>query len=389
MMNTLQRATINILKSAITGQTYPLPEDFDLDACLEMVRMHHMPTLIYEGAVRCGVDKNSPAMQQLLRSYFAALIKSEKQVQAVTELFRVFEENGIDYMPLKGSKMKFLYPKPELRMMGDADILIRTEQYERIKPLLPGLGYQQRNESDHELVWLSGSLYLELHKRLIPSYNEDFYDYYGSGWHLAHPEKGNRYTMSPEDEWIYLFTHFAKHFRDGGIGCRHVVDLWVYLRHHPEMDEVYIRQELEKLYLLEFYGYIRMLLDVWFGDQETDDRTNFMTDYIFASGSWGQIDNRTLSIIVRDSKSIKGTEGKFRYLMRTAFPPVNALNTKYTILRKAPWMLPAVWVYRPFYKLLCERGDVIKQKNRMDLLSTEGMSEHKRILNYMGLDYHF
>ena len=388
-MNTLQRAIINILKSAITGQAYPLPEDFSLDACLEMARMHHMSALVYEGAVRCGVDKNSPDMQQLLRNYIAALFKSEKQIQAVTELFRLFEENDIDYMPLKGSKMKFLYPKPELRMMGDADILIRAEQYERIKPLLPGLGYRRGNETDHELVWVSNSLYLELHKRLIPSYNEDFYDYYGSGWKLAYPEKGTRYTMSPEDEWIYLFTHFAKHFRDGGIGCRHVVDLWVYLRANPNLDMTRIHTELDKLHLLEFHGYIHTLLDVWFGDQEADDRTNFMTDFIFASGSWGQLDNRTLSIIVRDSKTIKGTEGKFRYLMRTAFPPVNALNRKYTILKKAPWMLPAVWAYRPFYKLLCEREDIIKQKNRMDLLTTEGMSEHKKILNYMGLDYHF
>lgn len=38
-----------------------------------------------------------------------------------------FDAGGIDYMPLKGSILKDLYPRHEMRMMGDADILIRME----------------------------------------------------------------------------------------------------------------------------------------------------------------------------------------------------------------------------------------------------------------------
>ena len=58
--------------------------------------------------------------------------------------------------------------------------------------------------------------------------------------------------MTPEDEFIYLFTHFAKHYRDGGIGCRYVVDLWVFLRNNPTMDPEKIKRELDKLQLREF-----------------------------------------------------------------------------------------------------------------------------------------
>lgn len=389
-MTVTQQGVITLLRSAIAEKSLPLPAEFDLEGALETVQSHHMHALVYDGAVRCGVDKNCPVMKKLLRGYLMALLKSEKQVQAVTELFRIFEENGIDYMPLKGSKMKFLYPKPELRMMGDADILIRTEQYEQIEPLLPALGYHPKHESDHELVWLSDSLYLELHKRLIPSYNEDFYDYYGSGWQLAHPETGHRYTMSAEDEWIFLFTHFSKHFRDGGIGCRHVVDLWVYRNHHPQMDEAYIRAELEKLQLLEFYENICALLAVWFEDAAADSKADVITDYIFASGSWGEALSRTVSIAVRDSRrSQRAREGKWQYALRIMFPDVNTLRGKYTVLQKRPWLLPLVWVVRPFYKLFCEPQSLLRHRKHLRAITDEKVDERRELLRYMGIDYRF
>jgi len=388
-MNTLQRATINLLKSAITGESLPLPEDFDLEAAYPQLRAHQMDTLLYDGAVRCGMPRQQPIMQQLFRSYCSVLMKSEAQLRELNRLRAAFEENGIDYMLLKGSKMKLLYPKQELRNMSDADILIRMEQYDRIVPAMEALGFERKNETDHELVWLSKGLYLELHKRLIPSYNKDFYAYFGDGWELAVPAGGHSFTMPPEDEFIYLFTHYAKHFRDGGIGCRHVVDLWVYLRANPAMDMERICAELEKLHLLEFYENTCALLAAWFEDGEVDDKLRCMTDFIFASGSYGRMDKKVLSIAVRDSDSTKAAEGKFQYVVKAAFPNVKMLEGKYTVLKKAPWMLPAVWVYRPFYKLLRERDDVVNHKKKIESITTEGMTEHKKLLNYMGLDYHF
>ena len=125
-------------------------------------------------------------------------------------------------MLLKGTLLKEMYPKKELRAMGDADILIKTEQYDKIKPIMQGLGFEERTESDHELIWRKPQLLLELHKKLIPSYNKDYYAYFGDGWQLGKPNSNfpHRFEMSDEDQMIYLFTHFAKHYRDAGIGIR-------------------------------------------------------------------------------------------------------------------------------------------------------------------------
>lgn len=388
-METLQRATADLLKSAITGQAVALPEGFDLEAAYPQLQTHQMDTLLYEGAVRCGISRNLPIMKLLMQRYCGILLKSEGQLSELKRVTDAFEENGIDYMLLKGSRMKALYPRQELRNMSDADVLIRMEQYDRIRPIMESLGFEKRIETDHELIWRTKNLFLELHSRLIPSYNKDFYAYFGDGWDLAVPEAGHSFTMAPEDMFIYLFTHYAKHFRDGGIGCRHVVDLWVYLRANPDLDMGRIRRELEKMHLLTFFDYTRRILDVWFEGGETDTRVDVMTDFIFASGSYGTEEKHLLSVAVRGSENTTAAEGKRSYMLNMAFPPVRVLRHKYTVLEKAPWLLPAVWVYRPFYKILCERSDVQRHRKNVESLTTEGMNEHKKLLNYMGLDYNF
>ena len=168
------------------------------------------------------------------------------------KVFAAFDEHHIDYLPLKGVLLKHIYPKAEMRSMGDADVLIRVDQYDRIKPLMPPLGFAEVTESDHELIWQSEVLHLELHKRLVPSYHEAEFAYFGDGWDRAVKLQGCRYDMKPEDEYVFLFAHFAKHYVDGGIGIRHALDLWVYRRTNPDLDNAYIQTELKKLKLERF-----------------------------------------------------------------------------------------------------------------------------------------
>jgi len=389
-MNITQQGILTLLKSAVTQQPLPLPEGFELAAAEEQIRNHHIVALAYEGAQLCGISGADPVMRTFFLQYCRALQTSERQLQKLKQLYGAFEEKGIDYLPLKGSRMKHLYPRHELRTMGDADILIRMEQYEKIPPILLSLGFAEKEETDHELVWQGDGLYLELHKRVIPSYNQDYYAYFGDGWNLAAEHAGHCWNMTPEDEWIYLFTHFAKHFRDGGIGCRHVVDLWVYRRANPNLKEAYVREELRKLQLLEFYENTLRLMAVWFEQAEADEKTDFLTEFIFASGSWGQMESQVLSVVLRSSRnSVLGFSGKLTYFWKNTFPPVELLWGKYTILKKYPWLLPAVWLVRPFYKLLFERRSLEAKKKNMDSISREKLQEQERLLQYIGLDYHF
>lgn len=387
-MNVTQQGVLTLLKSAMTGQALALPDGFDLEAAATVIRRHHILPLIYDGAVRCGISPEHPLMRQMFVRYCGILRQSEQQLHALERIYRAFEENGIDYMPLKGANMKFLYPKPELRVMGDADILIRPEQYGRIIPIMESLGFAADGESDHEYIWKSPELYLELHKRLIPTYNRDFYTCLGDGWDYADCTAGTRYSMTEEDTFVYLFTHFSKHYRDGGIGCRHVLDLWVYLNAHPDMDRKDIRKKLESLQLWEFYENIRRLMGVWFCGEPENEKTSYISDFLFSSGSWGALDVKVLSEALRNSRQ-KGSRSRLTYLWNRVFPKVWVLKREYPILNSAGVLLPVFWLIRPFHRLLAQPDLLKQQRKNLDTISARNLEARQKMLQYVGLDYHF
>ena len=183
--DTVKRDLFSLIKSALTGTPQPLSKDFDLASVLGTVRKHQIENIVYYGAANCGIPTSTPAMQKLFGVVCSALCLNETQIFESERIFAAFEAKNIDFMPLKGTLLKPLYPKNDMRSMSDVDVLIKLEQYDKIRSVMQSLGFSEKTESDHELIWTSSSFVLELHKRIVPSYNKDFYSYFGDGWQLA------------------------------------------------------------------------------------------------------------------------------------------------------------------------------------------------------------
>lgn len=386
-MNSLQRGVIALVHSALTGEKAYLPEDFDFSGGLNLAKKHKIEVMFYLGALNCGFTEDEPLMKELFTITCRNIALNEQQMYSVKEIFAQFDKQKIEYLPLKGTLLKGIYPKPEMRSMGDADILIKTEQYDAIRQIMLGLGYSEVTESDHELIWNKQTVHIELHKRLIPSYNKDYYSYFGDGWRLAKPESGTRYAMSDEDQMIYLFTHMAKHYRDAGIGIKHLADLWVYRKSKPELDEDYIKKALTALQLYDFYVNIINTLAVWFDGRKPDEKTDFITNVIFDSGVYGTGEARILSDAVKISKTTKSV--KVKKFFSLLFPSCKNMSLKYPVLKKAPFLLPFLWVLR----IICAvffKGDSIKsQKHAIDMMNEADINNYQNALNFVGLDFNF
>ncbi len=386
-MESIHSGIVTLLKAAVTQQPQQLPGDFSLTQAMPLIKKHSLHSLACEGAILCGVSMTDPMMPALMDGYGKNLLISEEQMLAIAGIFEAFDRKGIDYLPLKGCAMKALYPKPELRVMGDADILIRLEQYPAIAELMEELGFEFKEESNHEYVWQRPQLYLELHKCLIPSYNRDLYAYFGDGWPMARPENGHRYAMTPEITFIYLFTHFAKHYRDGGIGCRHVLDLWVYLRSHPELDLELIRAELHKLGLLTFFDNIRSLIACWFEDGIPGEREEYLTQFLFSSGNWGEAEIHILSAEARHGRAAgSAAGGRLRSLGVALFPGKDAMVQQYETVRKHPGLYPLFWPVRLCDIALFRRSAIRARKEKWKIASSERLDAYRQSLAYVGLD---
>lgn len=386
-MDDIKRGVLAIIGSALTGKKAELPEDFDFSKSVSIAKKHKIEVMFYYGALNCGFDKTDPLMKNLFLLVCQNIVISERQMCSMKEICSAFDEQGIDYLPLKGAVLKNIYPKPEMRSMGDADILIKTEQYSAIKPIMQKLEYKEITESDHEFIWNKLNVYIELHKRLIPSYNRDYYAYFGDGWELAKPERGTRYSMNDENQMIYLFTHFAKHYRDAGIGIKHIVDLWVYRKSKPNLDEDYIKNELKTLQLYDFYQNIMNTLSVWFDGGKSDEKTDFITDVIFNSGTYGKSTAHALSSGVKLSKSTEHVKAK--RLFSLIFLPYKTMCMKYPLLKKAPFLLPLFWIVRIFTVLIFKRHKIKRHKQQLDYMTKENIKNYNNALNFVGLDYNF
>jgi len=387
-MNELQKGILSLLKSAVTGKRETLPDAFTLDAAWDILSKQGLRPLAYQGAMNCGISPELPVMQKLLAIYYRHMIRSERQMRTLQCVLDSFGKNGIDHMPLKGCNLKGLYPKPELRAMGDADILIRVEQLSKCGEILKELGFQLKLESDHTDNWQSEDLYLELHKSLVSPEDEDYFGYYGTGWQLARKGQGSRYDLTPEDTFVFLITHFAHHYRISGIGCRHVLDLYVFRNAYPELDEDYMRQELQKLSLLRFYENILRLLSVWFEGAPSDSVTEWMTAYIFSGGNWGTMEMQLYAQEIKKVSKGGAVKGaRIRSLVYVIFPPLRVIKNRYQILQRMPVLLPVMWVVRWFSVLLFSRDRMRGKLGVLQNMSDSAVLDRQEAMAAVGLEY--
>lgn len=390
-MDLFQQQALTLIKGALTGEKYTLAEKPDMDALLKLAGKHKIGALMYYALHNAGYD-NEPVTQQLFFHCCRYMAVSEGQMAMLGRLFAAFEERQIDYLPLKGVLLKGIYPMPEMRRMGDADILFRREQYEAIKDVLTEMGFTFDYETDHEAVWKHPSLLLEMHKRIVPRRDQDLYRYFGNGWAhaVADTEHPHRYGFTPEMQFVSLFVHLVKHYRGGGIGLSHMIDLWVFRRHHSELNEAVIRAELDKVYLGEFYANVWETLLVWFESKEATEKTDFITNVIFENGVYGTRERAHLSYVAKAGHGEKAHKNSYvAKWLRLVFPPKRTLQTKYPVLRRCAVLLPVIWVVRWMDTLLFHRKRIAQRNTDIQRTNVESIEQFEQALHYVGLEYHF
>lgn len=349
-------------------------------------QMHSITNIISYPVAEGRYDVKPDIREIFTKKLFERVYVNEKQNAEIQKLIFAFEENNISYMPLKGMILKEMYPSGDMRAMADADILIKCCEYDKIKEVMDYLGYSFTVESDHEYNFTKKPfMHIELHKRLIPSYNEDMYAYFGDGWKLAKKCQNSkcRYELSPEDNLIYILAHFAKHYRDGGIGIKHVIDIWLYCKNNI-IDEEYLKDKLRELNIYNFYENIKKLITAWFENGELDDITEQMTLFIINSGNFGTIENSMSATAIRESSGSENA-AKFKYL-KFIFPRPDKMRKIFPILEKAPFLLPVMWVWRVVRLILFRRDKIDMHKKNVASIDENSVKNYQIHMEMVGLD---
>lgn len=286
------------------------------------------------------------------------------------KLFLYLDEQHIWYMPLKGSILKDLYPKQEMRQMADNDILFDATYESAVKDYFVKEGYKVicYAISNHDVYEKEPIYNFEMHTFLFgEAHNAVWTKYYKDiKSKLNKDENSYQCYFTDEDFYIYFVVHTFKHFNGYGTGIRYFVDCYVY-QNTKKLDWKYIERELDKLGILSFERTFRSTSMKIFGKQEAvskldKEEYSMLCDSMFA-GTYG---NLKYGIVKRLHK-IQGDEEKItnktkiEYYVSRLFLPMSYIKTYYPFVYRTKIFIPFFVVFRMIRAILCNGKNLMKE----------------------------
>ena len=327
-----------------------------------------------------GQDENTEKIFSLLLPDFVSASKKMHMLTVESgNVLRTLGEAGFDCIPLKGMVLRKLYPDASMRQMTDLDILVRPNDFARLKEAMEQAGFAGEAESNwmHD-DFTKGTVLAEIHKRLSDD-GGPAEEWEKHMWERAVPDGEHAYLMSPEDFYIHHLIHMHAHFQYGCMGLNRLIDTW--LLSGRQTDSEYVGAELERLGLSSFRVRMEKLSRVVMGEEEPDDECGILLDFAFRYGTFGTGATYKAGRIVSGGKGKGLFFGKLRSWITAVFLPLNRMKAQYPVLAKWPVLLPFYWVKRIVH--YCLHDDIKKRAKMLDCssVSKEDCDEMRRFLD--------
>lgn len=239
-------------------------KDIDWAYLLEIATWHKTLPLLYWSLKNTCPEAVPKEILATLRDYFYANAQRNLfQTRELVKLLNLLEENKIRVIPYKGVMLTTsVYGNLGLRHIGDLDILVHEQDFDRTKDLLISKGYQPQLQLhwEHHFVNADGTIGVDLHIAIAPSYLSFPLDF-ESLWSRLQPGSfagTTVYTIQPEDVLLILCVQWGKDCCEGRERLAQLCDVAQLLRVHPSIDWVRLLEQAhtlgcERMLLLELF----------------------------------------------------------------------------------------------------------------------------------------
>ena len=348
-MNKSEKDLIYLLSCAVNGITPDKAsvQAMDLEQLYQLAKAHSLRAAVYI-ALR-SADAKDVNFQQ---AYNKAVRKNVLLDVERTAIFERFEQQGIWYMPLKGSILKELYPENGMREMADNDVLYDSTKQAEVKKIMLSMGYSAESvgKTHHDVYMKPPVLNFELHTLLFRAAS-DFYAYYQNPKRLMIPDEGSKYGFhfSDEDFYVYMLAHEYKHFSGGGTGLRSLLDCYVFLQHKGDtLNWEYIHEQTKQLNIAGFEREQRELAEKVFSSvtfPELTEHEQELLDYFLTSKTYGTT-SRAADNTIRKYQSKLRSKSRFRYLWARLFPEPKYMEQGFPFFCRHKLLLPIGYLWR-------------------------------------------
>jgi len=315
------------------------------------------------------------------------------------EILELFHQKAIPLIVLKGAAfLDWIYPNPELRQMGDLDLLIKKEDRERGFALLQSLGYRMHgshdkpevkrwfDESCHHMIPLHSSdrkMVVELHWHLLRSDVLAFYPFYRGlmiedFWQNGLTERevaGFRsMVLKPEYNLLHLSLHNMAHqIYFGEFHMNNLRDMSYLLRFYENRIDWEMLHRIACKHHLQKAVYFSFIMIQELARYPVDESflkncyPGYAADRMFRSflkklciqdfqADKKKVHRMNQMMLADSSFSLLGTAGRF------FFPPRKIMAERFPGLRNSPLLaltylvFPLTFVGRLFRRLLVFRS---------------------------------
>ncbi len=334
---------IHLIRCAIHGlQPRELPEELDFKWVYECGAFHQVANIAFYSVEKLAKKPDEALYRKWEACRDKAVVRHINQSYAAQEIRSSFQDAGIRWLEVQGTKIKPLYPQPEWRTMSDIDFLIDQENLPKAAQILQNLGYQWTEKPGVEVDgFRSPNINVEIHSQYFPKKNV-YHDLLEPPF--ASVEKTGQYALN--EFYLYNILHIAKHYFGDGCGIRRVLDVYYLNRNYGQIiDRAYIQSILERGKADDFAAEISGLADIWFGEREQSVPRSEMARSILGAGLHG---NRTTQMKnhVKQTLTHPTRFTKFKYLVGRILGTGGKLQRTYPILKRYPILTPFCWLHR-------------------------------------------
>ncbi|MBR6982732.1 MAG: nucleotidyltransferase family protein [Ruminococcus sp.] len=348
-MNTLYKDLIYLLSCAVNGITPDTAkvQAMDLERLYRLAKFHTVRGAVCIALKRAGVQD-----KQFDQAYKKAVRKNIYLDMERTAILSDFEQQGIWYMPLKGSVLKDLYPENGMREMADNDVLYDSTKQGEVKTIMLSRGYSAKSvgKSHHDVYMKPPMLNYELHTKLFGA-TSDFYAYYENLKRLMNLNEDSKYGFhfSDEDFYVYMLAHEYKHYSAGGTGLRSLLDCYVFLRNKGDtLNWEYIHEQTKQLDIAGFEREQRELAEKVFSSvtfPELTEHEQDLLDYYLTSCTYGT-KTRSAENTVKKHYAKSHSKSKFSFIWARLFPDTEFMKQYYPFFYRHKLLLPVGYVWR-------------------------------------------
>lgn len=167
-------------------------------------------------------------IEKLLRHYSSSLYSSANVRKCYKKISDELSESKIAFVPVKGLQIAQLYMAPELRTMGDIDLLVHRSDFDRISEIFLRNEFEYGKVTEHEITFKKGIFYYEIHEYMVnnPMVPDELRkNYYNDYWQYLITDGGyGEQKLDWSFHFMFLLQHMRQHILWEGIGFRQFMD---------------------------------------------------------------------------------------------------------------------------------------------------------------------